>query len=225
MLMMSTNNIFSPANGNPIISPSQDIVMGCYYLTVVAPGEPGETRSRTASRPASTPAPTRSSSPSARGRSASTRMISCGCPSHKKLKRREGGRRSSPPGMVVKTTVGRVIFNDILHPKMPFYNLALGQKHLQADHRRLLPDPRPPRDDRPARRMKDLGLPRVDPLGPVVRHRRPQDAAEQGAILDETEKEVEKVAKLYHRGIITEQERYNKVLDAWTHARDRSPPR
>src|SRR5262249_56727854 len=41
VLMMSTNNIFSPANGQPIISPSQDIVMGCYYLTATR-GEPGE---------------------------------------------------------------------------------------------------------------------------------------------------------------------------------------
>ena len=41
VLMMSTNNIFSPANGQPIISPSQDIVMGCYYLTA-SRGEPGE---------------------------------------------------------------------------------------------------------------------------------------------------------------------------------------
>ena len=39
--MMSTNNIFSPANGQPIISPSQDIVMGCYYLTATR-GELGE---------------------------------------------------------------------------------------------------------------------------------------------------------------------------------------
>src|SRR2546430_17372611 len=41
VLMMSTNNIFSPANGQPIISPSQDIVMGCYYLTAIR-GEAGE---------------------------------------------------------------------------------------------------------------------------------------------------------------------------------------
>src|SRR3954464_332678 len=44
-LMMSTNNIFSPANGNPIISPTQDIVMGSYYVTVSRPGEPGEYKS------------------------------------------------------------------------------------------------------------------------------------------------------------------------------------
>ena len=41
-LMMSTNNIFSPANGAPIISPSQDIVMGCYYLTMNVPEAKGD---------------------------------------------------------------------------------------------------------------------------------------------------------------------------------------
>ncbi len=41
-LMMLTNNIFSPANGNPIISPTQDIVMGSYYLTVSRPNEKGD---------------------------------------------------------------------------------------------------------------------------------------------------------------------------------------
>ena len=56
-LMMSTNNIFSPANGSPIISPSQDIVMGCYYLTVSRAGEPGEYKARTASRWASSRPP------------------------------------------------------------------------------------------------------------------------------------------------------------------------
>src|SRR5947199_8115472 len=46
-LMMSTNNIFSPANGNPIISPTQDIVMGSYYVTVQRPGEFGEDKHET----------------------------------------------------------------------------------------------------------------------------------------------------------------------------------
>src|SRR5690606_673031 len=41
-LMMSTNNIFAPSNGKPIMSPSQDIVMGCYYISVILPGNKGE---------------------------------------------------------------------------------------------------------------------------------------------------------------------------------------
>src|SRR5262249_33671483 len=50
-------------------------------------------------------------------------------PAHKRL--RGDGEKEFTPGMVIPTTVGRVIFNDILHPKMPFYNMSLGQKQLQ----------------------------------------------------------------------------------------------
>ena len=73
-------------------------------------------------------------------------MIKLRLPAHKRLK--GDGEKEFTPGMIVKTTVGRVIFNDILHPKMPYYNLALGPEAAPGHHRRLLPDPRPPRDDR-----------------------------------------------------------------------------
>ena len=65
-LMMATNNIFSPANGNPIISPTQDIVMGAYYLTVSRAERAGR-------RTWSSPRPTRSSWRTARARWACTR--------------------------------------------------------------------------------------------------------------------------------------------------------
>src|SRR6185312_2875676 len=50
-------------------------------------------------------------------------------PAHKRL--RGDGEKEFSPGMIITTTVGRVVFNDILHPKMPYYNMALGQKQLQ----------------------------------------------------------------------------------------------
>ena len=56
-------------------------------------------------------------------------MIKLRLPAHERL--RGEGEKEFTPGMVVKTTVGRVVLNNILHPKMPFYNLALGQKQLQ----------------------------------------------------------------------------------------------
>ena len=83
--------------------------------------------------------------------------------------------RASPNGLVL-TTVGRVIFNDILHPKMAFYDLALSSKQLSAHHRRLLPAAGPARDDRAARPHEGDRLPRIDALGPELRHRRPADA-------------------------------------------------
>ena len=159
-LMMSTNNIFSPANGNPIISPTQDIVMGSYYVTVQPPGEPaskGE-RDETGVYSPERGLPGRS----ARRRSASTRMIKMRLPAHKKLK--GDGDKEFTPGMVIKTTVGRVIFNDILHAEDAVLQHGDGPEAAPGDHRRLLPDPRPARDDRPARRHEGPRLPRVDPL-------------------------------------------------------------
>ena len=82
VLMMSTNNIFSPANGQPIISPSQDIVMGCYYLTATR-GELGESR-RGGRGHDLRQRPTRCSPPSPRRSSASTPASASACPSRRR---------------------------------------------------------------------------------------------------------------------------------------------
>src|SRR5262249_32717721 len=140
-------------------------------------------------------------------------------PAHKRLK--GDGDKEFTPGMVITTTVGRVVFNDILHPKMPFYNLALGQKQLQgiiadcyqslgrAETINLLDN------------MKDLGFRESTRSGLSFATDDLKTPASKDAILAEAEKEVAKTSKLYQRGIITDNERYNKVLDAWTHARER----
>ena len=88
---------------------------------------------------------------------------------------RRGARRASRTGWS-RTTVGRVHLQRHPHPEMPFYDLPLASKHLSRDHRRLLPDPRPPRDDRPARPHEGLGFRESTRVGPVVRHRRPAHA-------------------------------------------------
>ena len=116
-------------------------------------------------------------------------MIKLRLPAHKKLK--GDGEKEFTPGMVVQTTVGRVVFNDILHAKMPFYNLTLGQKQLQgiiADCYQILGR----RETIACSTDEGPGLPRVDPLGPVVRHRRPKTPATKDAIIAEAEKEVAK---------------------------------
>ncbi len=121
-LMMATNNIFSPANGNPIISPTQDIVMGAYYLTVSRPNENGENMVFAT--------PNEVFLAHSQGKVALHAMIKLRLPGHKRL--RGDGEKEFTPGMIIRTTVGRVVFNDILHARMPFYNQTLGQKQLQA---------------------------------------------------------------------------------------------
>ena len=135
VLMMSTNNIFSPANGQPIISPSQDIVMGCYYLTATR-GEPGE--SGEAGEGMVFASPGRGVSgilgeenwrPRAHPRAAANRKTSVTEVRYDKDKVRVDDAPRKPNGLV-STTVGRVLFNDILNPKMAFYDLALSGKYL-----------------------------------------------------------------------------------------------
>jgi DNA-directed RNA polymerase subunit beta' len=210
-LMMATNNIFSPANGNPIISPTQDIVMGSYYLTVSRIGELGDGMVFAT--------PNEVFLAHSQGKVGTHALIKLRLPAHKRL--RGEGEKEFSPGMVVKTTVGRVIFNDILHPRMPYYNLTLGQKQLQgiiADCYQILG-----RRETIALldRMKDLGFRESTRSGLSFATDDLKTPVSKDHIIAEAEKEVQKNNKLYQRGIITDQERYNKVLDAWTHARER----
>src|SRR5712671_2116206 len=119
-LMMSTHNIFSPANGAPIISPSQDIVMGCYYMTMDVPerknegmtfGSMAEVEMAHALRVVDTHA-------KIKVRLAKNRCL------------REEMDNDDAYGKIIDTTVGRVIFNSILPRGMPFYNTALRSSQL-----------------------------------------------------------------------------------------------
>jgi DNA-directed RNA polymerase subunit beta' len=210
-LMMATNNIFSPANGNPIISPTQDIVMGAYYLTVSRPSELGEGMIFSA--------PNEVFLAHSQRKVGLHAMINLRLPAHRRL--RGDGEKEFKPGMIIRTTVGRVVFNDILHPRMPFYNLTLGQKQLQgiiADCYQILG-----RRETIALldRMKDLGFRESTRSGLSFATDDLKTPPSKDAIIAEAEREVNKQNKFYQRGIITDQERYNKVLDAWTHARER----
>ena len=209
-LMMSINNIFSPANGSPIISPTQDIVMGSYYLTVHRAGDKGEGMVF--------------SSPEEVFLAFSLRKMAV----HAKIKVRiaEGkkvkgeGEKTHKSGKLLETTVGRVIFNDILDRRMAFYNVALSQKQLQsiiADCYQLL--------GRAATidlldRMKDLGFRESTRSGLSFATDDLRTPATKDKILAEAEKRVAGFNKSYNRGLIADGERYNNVVDAWTHARE-----
>jgi DNA-directed RNA polymerase subunit beta' len=226
VLMMSTNNIFSPANGNPIITPSQDIVMGCYWLTA-ARGEEGEKVEAGDGMVFHNPGEVfRAYS---EGKLGTHARIQVRLPVNKKIisevkdergatKAEELPRKSNG---LVRTTVGRVIFNDILHPKMAFYDLALGSKYLSriiADCYQILG-----RRETIALldRMKEIGFRESTRSGLsfATSDLKTPDVKEQ--VLKEKEKEVDRLRKYYERGQITEEERYNKTIDQWNEAREK----
>jgi DNA-directed RNA polymerase subunit beta' len=225
VLMMSTNNIFSPANGQPIISPSQDIVMGCYYLTATR-GEPGESGEAAEGMMFASPAEVFLAF--AQKKAGVHARIQVRLPTQKrvigeirlekeKLKVDVIERR---PNGLVHTTVGRVLFNDILHPRMAYYDLPLTSKHLQriiADCYQLLGRRQ---TIELLDRMKDLGFRESTRSGLSFATDDLKTPVNKESVIRETEKKVEKFQKQYRDGHITELERYNHVIDLWTHARD-----
>ena len=210
VLMMSTNNIFSPSDGSPIISPSQDIVMGSYYLTVRR--EESEKKERVFGSLSEVHLA------QGLGKVAVHTLIRVRLPIEKEVKTEEGLEK--PSGRLVNTTVGRVIFNDILPSALPFYNLAMRSRELAAVisdcYQRLgrkatinlLDD------------MKDLGFRESTRSGLSFATDDLRTPSNKDKVIGDAEKAVQRIQKLYQRGIITEGERYNQVLDAWTHARE-----
>ena len=119
VLMMATNNIFSPANGSPLIGPSQDIVLGNYYITCIMPGEKGEGMIFRDAFEAITAYQM--------GKVGVHAKVKVGIPKGKLVIDDKGEKKSKG---VIETTAGRCLFNDILHEKMPFYNITMAQKKL-----------------------------------------------------------------------------------------------
>ena len=207
-LMMSTNNIFSPANGAPIISPSQDVVMGCYYMTAALPQSRGDGMKFSSFEEMILAY--------SLGKMDTHAAIEVRLPEGRFLK----SDRSAQPGSLIKTTVGRVMFNSWLPKGMPFYNMPLRSKDLAeviSDCYEILG------------RRKTIDL--LDTMNRIGFRQSTQSGLSfatddlitppnKQKIIQDAERGVAKIQKLYQRGIITEGERYNQVLDAWTHARE-----
>ncbi|GHT23328.1 DNA-directed RNA polymerase subunit beta' [Planctomycetales bacterium] len=217
-LMLSTNNIFSPANGGPIISPSQDVVMGCYYITMQRPGLKGEGMAFTGREEALM--------------AFAHKKIAL----HAKIKVRMPERRflNSDPkvreGMLFETTIGRIMFNDIFKEILdrsenknkvaPFYNDNLKSAGLQG----VISDcftyvGRRGTIDLLDKLMR-IGFEESTKSGLSFATDDLITPDSKPKIIEDSEKEVEKVRRRYEDGIIAEVERYNKVVDTWTHARE-----
>ena len=209
-LMMSIHNIFSPANGAPIISPSQDVVMGCYYVTMSVPDRRGDGMSFGSTEEVIFA--------HSLGKIDTHAKVKLRLPPDRRLKTETGDAKL---GDRIETTVGRVFFNDMLPRGMPFYNLAMRSSELAkviSDSYQMLGRKATidllDNMNRFGFRMSTrsgLSFATDDLITPPTKTR----------IIGEAEKTVLKYQKLYQRGVITEQERYNSVLDAWTHARER----
>ena len=217
VLMLSTNNVFSPANGDPIINASQDIVMGVYFITTTL-ADVEKTNECDIPR-----FKDRHEAILAfdSGKIDIHQPISVRLGGFDKLVKSEKGPIEPMPehGRLV-TTIGRVLFSEILSDGMPFYNCSLGKKGCarviddtyeycgRAATINILDD------------IKEIGFKQATIAGlsfSVTDLRIPE---EKQAILDDSQSKATRVEKNFDRGIITERERYNQLLDIWSHCRE-----
>jgi DNA-directed RNA polymerase subunit beta' len=223
VLMLATNNIFSPANGAPVTMPMQDIVLGVYYLTSEHGAEfvRSDVRKFRFSDGQSYPV-----FPGAHEAITACKLGRVGV--HAKIVVRmdeslvvvEQDRQYKPEKSRIVTTAGRCIFNDILPKGMGFYNYPLGQKgasRVISDCFQTL--------GRSATldlldSIKELGFVQSTLAGlsfGITDAKIPQRKA---TILAESQKRVDRIQADFQADAITEGERYNQTIDVWIHARE-----
>jgi DNA-directed RNA polymerase subunit beta' len=210
LLMMTTANIFSPANGSPMVGPSQDMVMGNYYLTYIEKRDDSEVEGLRVFRDSYEAI-----------MAYETGKISL----HTRIRVRLGDIRIvGESGEIEKqtlteTSAGRCIFNDILPEGMPFYNLVMSQKVLSRVISDCFEYSGSAKTVDLLDQIKSLGFRYATLAGLSFGIMDLKIPVRKAEIIEETEKRVGKIRKNYNDGVLTEGERYNQVIDAWTNAR------
>ncbi|MHC4707075.1 MAG: DNA-directed RNA polymerase subunit beta', partial [Planctomycetota bacterium] len=216
-LMMPTSNIFSPADGAPMVGPSQDMVMGNYYLTYAVQGEKGEGMAFRDAFEAIMAYEMGKISLQARIKvRVNKKVVEVGGVERKEEQDRVLGTKRY---MLAETTAGRCIFNDVLSEEMPFYNMTMSQRMLSQVISDCFDMAGSAKTVDLLDQIKDLGFKYATLAGLSfgITDLKIPEAKER--IIDETENKVSKIRKNYQAGVLTEGERYNQVIDAWTHAR------
>jgi DNA-directed RNA polymerase subunit beta' len=238
-LMMSTNNILSPASGKPIIVPTQDMVLGLYYMTrdrplargwdkfladpkQKVPGFSSSAEVRVAYDHGEVDLHTRITvrMPVAGARAVVEENEEEGRPSAQLFNGQ--GDDGNVATERVETTVGRVLLYEIVPPQVPFseVNRTMKKKELgnliDTVYRRagnkatvIFAD-----------RLKDMGFEFATRAGISISIRDMTIPAEKAQKLDKAQKEVSDIQKQYNNGVITDGERYNKVVDIWAEVQD-----
>ncbi|MFA5536675.1 MAG: DNA-directed RNA polymerase subunit beta' [Bacillota bacterium] len=198
LLMLSTHNILNPKDGRPVVTPTQDMVLGCYYLTAVKEGAKGE------------------------GRLFRDYFEAYLAYEAKDIEL-QAMIKVRIDGELVETTIGRLIFHEEapIPKEVGFYNKEIGKKQLgeiAAKSYNLLGE------EQTAKLLdgiKRLGFRYSTKAGITIGINDIAVPESKAAILNETSDEVDKIELQYRRGLITEEERYQSVIRLWNQATER----
>ncbi len=198
-VMLSIHNMVLPSCGEPIVTPTLDVVLGCYYLTTIRPGAKGEGTIFGSFEEAKL----------------AYELGAVDFRAEVEVRDQENG------GQRIKTSVGRILFSEILPPELGFYNKVVdksGLKLIITDCFKLLSD-----EDMAVvlDNLKQLGFRYATKSGATIAMSDIRVPEAKAKLLGEAEAETALIENQYHRGLITEDERYNGVVSAWMKTTDK----
>ena len=203
ILMLQSHNILNPANGAPITVPSQDMVLGLYYITKLRPGAKGEGLSFYGPEEA---------------------IIAYNdgkCDLHAPVKVLvDDIVEGQPVKHIVETSVGRVVVNQIIPDELGFVNEIISKKSLRGIIARVIKAVGMARACAFLDGIKNLGYHMSYVAGLSFNLDDIIIPVEKETIVEKGQREVEEITNNYNMGFITDNERYNQVIDAWTHVND-----
>jgi len=210
-LMLSTNNLLKPADGEPIVGPSKDMVLGVYYLTMIRDDRKGQGRTFADYDEVETAY--------VLGQVDIHAKIKIYVPTHVN----EHGQRfadGKPRRRMIETSVGRVLFNSILPDEMRFVNEVLDKGGLQKLVQKCYQVVGSEITTDVVDRIKEIGFKYATKSGVTIAVSDITVPPAKTTIVNRTEEEVADVEKQYRRGLLTEQEQTDRVIELWTKARD-----
>jgi DNA-directed RNA polymerase subunit beta' len=204
-LMAGEKNVLKPATGDPIMTPQQDITLGCYYLTKYKENSKDEVENYFANTTEARYAYDKDK-----------------IDLKEKIKVRfKDDAKFEEEQPIVTTSIGRVIFNDVLPDELPYYNEKIRTDELGdiiddlLDHHTLEQTARILDD------IKELGFDYVTQSGYSLCTSHFQKIEEKGEILKEGQERVDEVEQQYMEGLLTDSERKSRVIEIWTDVKDK----
>ena len=195
-LMLSARNLLDPANGKTIVYPSQDMVLGIYYLTKIKPSGKGTGK---------------------RFSSVEEVLLAAECKSIDYESEIQVPIMKAPyNGQVIKTTPGRIIFNEEMPDEVEYVNELLGDKELKKLIEKVYKNQGSWLTVKMLDAIKAVGYKYATFFGATISMGDILIPEVKSEMMDKANKEVEAIMKQHHQGVITGDERYNRVVEVWS---------
>ncbi len=196
--MLSTHNMVLPSNGEPVVAPTLDMVLGVYYLTSLKTGARGEGQKFGSFKEAEL--------------AYNLEMVDVGAEIEVKAPEADGR---------LKTTVGRIIFNSVLPTEMGFVNETVDKGMLKKLIARCLKLCGSDAAAKMVDKTKNLGFIYATKSGTTISVNDVKVPAEKNQVMKEAEKIVARIEDQHYRGLITDDERSTGIVDVWTDTTDK----